>query len=179
MSWRFALACAAVRTRWMIAIGLAGCVHAGTTAAPGSSSAPAASVAPGNCGDPAHDGVIGPGPRIEHADRDLDGDGLAELVVVDRNKCSSEGNCYWNVFAAPRQTGDCARYLGTFEGAALEALTTRGDDRMTDVRAYYNQHGGRLLLQSYRFTRGGYRITDVLQCKRASDDRLECADTNR
>jgi len=24
---------------------------------------------------------------------------------------------------------------------------------------------------------GGYRMTDVLQCRRAVDDRLECADT--
>jgi hypothetical protein len=83
------------------------------------------------------------------------------------------------VFAPPRQAGDCARYLGTFEGAALESLASRGDDHMVDVRAYYTQHGGRLLLQTYHFVRGGYRITDVLQCKRATDDRLECADTDR
>ena len=136
-------------------------------------------VQPGACGDPAHDGVLGPGAHIEHADRDLDGDGTPELIVVDRQRCSSEGNCYWNVFAPPRAAGECARYLGTFEGAALEALASRGDDHMSDVRAYYNQHGGRMLLQSYRFARGGYRITDVLQCKRAADDRLECADTDR
>jgi hypothetical protein len=36
-----------------------------------------------------------------------------------------------------------------------------------------------MLLESYRFVRGGYRVTDVLQCKRAADDRLECADTER
>jgi hypothetical protein len=40
-------------------------------------------------------------------------------------------------------------------------------------------HGRRMLLQSYRYVREGYRIEDVLQCKRAPDDRLECADTNR
>jgi hypothetical protein len=38
-----------------------------------------------------------------------------------------------------------------------------------------------MLLEPYRFVRGGYLIeeNDVLQCKRAADDRLECADTSR
>jgi len=39
--------------------------------------------------------------------------------------------------------------------------------------------GGRLLLQSYRFTRGGYRIVEAVQCRRESDDRLECMDSRR
>jgi len=34
-------------------------------------------------------------------------------------------------------------------------------------------------LQSYRFLRGGYRIVDALLCKRAHDDTLECADSER
>ena len=97
--------------------------------------------------------------------------------MVDRALCSPEGNCYWNAFAQP--PGQCARYLGTFEGAALEALQSRGDDNMSDVRAYWKQSGGRLLLQSYRYARGGYRIDDVLQCKRDADDRIECADEGR
>jgi hypothetical protein len=122
------------------------------------------------------DGVVGPAPRLDHADRDLDGDGRPELVVVDRSLCTANGNCHWNVFSQP-QAGGCARYLGTFDGAALEPLRSRGDDNMSDVRAYWAQSGGRVLLQSYHFTRGGYAITDVLQCKHAADDRLECADT--
>jgi hypothetical protein len=49
---------------------------------------------------------------------------------------------------------------------------------MADVRGYWNLQGGRLLLQSYRFTRDGYQLVDALLCKRATDDRLDCADTN-
>ena len=151
--------------------------HAPTT--PSTHAVPTPSIQVGACGEPTRDGVMSDKPRLEHADRDLDGDGRPEQIVVDRNKCSSDQNCYWNVFAAPRDPGDCARYIGTFEGAALETLASKGDDNMTDVRAYWNQHGGRMLLESYRFERGGYRVTDVLQCKRAADDRLECADTER
>jgi hypothetical protein len=137
------------------------------------------SVQVGACGDPGHDGIVSEHPKLEHADRDLDADGRAEIIVVDRARCTAEANCYWNVFAPPRDSGDCARYLGTFEGSALEPLATKGDDNMIDVRSYWNQHGKRMLLQSYRFVRGGYRMTDVLQCKREADDRLECADTDR
>jgi hypothetical protein len=133
----------------------------------------------GWCGDPARDGVIGFSPRLDHADRDLDGDGRPETIVVDRSLCSPEGNCYWNVFTHSGSEGQCARYIGTFEGAALEPLASHGEDNMLDVRAYWTQRAGRLLLQSYRYARGGYRIDDVLQCKRAADDRIECADTGR
>ena len=155
---------------------LAACVHATTT--PMVRQAPSPSVAVGACASPGHDGVIGSSPRLDRADRDLDGDGRPEAIVVDRSLCTAQGNCYWNVFAAARP-GECARYLGTFEGAALESLPTSGDDHMSDVRAYWKQGGNRLLLQSYRYTRGGYRIDDVLQCKRDADDRLECAETGR
>lgn len=135
---------------------------------------PTPSVQVGNCGDPSKDGVMRAAPDIKRADRDLDGDGHAETIVMDRGMCTEDGNCYWNVFTQP--AGECARYAGTFAGAALEPLASKGEDNMTDVRAYWNQYAGRLLLQSYRFTRGGYQIVDVLQCKKASDDRLDCAD---
>jgi hypothetical protein len=122
--------------------------------------------------------VIGRTPRLDRADRDLNGDGIAEAIVVDRSLCSPEGNCYWNVFIVPPAGGsDCVRYAGTFDGGALEPLPTRGDDHMADVRGYWNLHGGRLLLQSYRFARGGYRIVEALVCKRGGDDQLDCADT--
>ena len=140
---------------------------------------PTPSIQVGACGDPGHDGIVSAAPRLEHADRDLDGDGQAELIVVDRAKCSDDGNCYWNVFRRSRDPGECARYAGTFAGSALETLPTRGEDNMSDVRAFWKQSGNRMLLQSYRFVRDGYRIEDVLQCKRAPDDRLDCADTNR
>jgi hypothetical protein len=81
--------------------------------------------------------------------------------------------------APPAGSNGCSRYVGTFQAAALETLATRGDDNMTDVRGYWNLHGGRLLLQSYRFLRGGYQIVETLLCKRAADDKLECADTER
>jgi hypothetical protein len=139
---------------------------------------PTPSVQVGTCATPGRDGVIGPAPRIERADRDLDGDGAPEAIVVDRALCTAEGNCYWNVFLVPRAgSSDCARYAGTFEGGALEPLRTKGDDGMADVRGYWNLHGGRLLLQSYRFQRGGYRIVEALLCKRGDDDKLDCADT--
>lgn len=140
---------------------------------------PTASVQPGSCADPERDGVIGERPRLDHADRDLDGDGRSELIVVDRAKCSEDGNCYWNVFRRSGDPGACVRYAGTFAGAALETLSSRGQDNMRDVRAYWKQTGDRMLLQSYRFVRDGYRIEDVLQCKREADDRLDCADTSR
>jgi hypothetical protein len=122
--------------------------------------------------------VIGAAPRLDRADRDLNGDGAQEAIVVDRSLCTSEGNCYWNVFVIPPAgSAECARFAGTFEGGALEPLATKGDDNMADVRGYWNLHGGRLLLQSYRFARGGYRIVEALLCKRAKDDKLDCADS--
>jgi hypothetical protein len=136
---------------------------------------PTPSVQVGQCGEPGRDGVMGTSPKIEHWDRDLDGDNVIEAVVVDRAMCTSDGNCYWNVFHSPPQgSAECARYVGTFAGAALEPLADKGEDNMRDVRGYWNLQGGRLLLQSYRFMRGGYQLTDALLCKRAADDRLDC-----
>jgi hypothetical protein len=137
---------------------------------------PVPSVQVGSCGEPGRDGVMGKSPQLDHADRDLDGDGKPEAIVVDRSMCTAEGNCFWNAFALPKIDGECARYIGTFEAAALEPLTSRGDENMIDVRGYFNLHSGKLLLQSYRFARGGYRIVDALLCKRAADDKLDCAD---
>ena len=139
---------------------------------------PIPSVQAGSCATPGRDGVISAAPRLDRADRDLNGDGTPEAIVVDRTLCTGEGNCYWNVFIVPPTgSSDCARYAGTFEGGALEPLATRGDDHMADIRGYWNLHGGRLLLQSYRFLHGGYRIVEALLCKRAGDDKLDCADS--
>ncbi len=137
---------------------------------------PTPSVQVGECARPGLDGVMSTKPRTDHADRDLDGDGHAESIVVDRAMCTAEGNCYWNVFRGS-QLGDCARYAGTFIGAALEPLPSKGEDNMIDVRSYYNLHGGRLSLETYRFVRGGYLLVEAVQCRRASDDRLECMDS--
>ena len=162
----------------VVLVVVAGCVHSHAPVGP-VRAAPSATIAVGACAEPGHDGVIGPRPRLDRADRDLDGDGRPEAVVVDRALCTPQGNCYWNVFEPPVRAGDCARYLGTFEGAALETLATSGEDHMRDVRAYWQQSGGRILLESYRYERGGYRTDDVLQCKRQADDRLECAESGR
>jgi len=159
-------------------IALAGCARKPRVTTP--KEMPMPSVQVGACAEPSRDGVIGQSPRLDRADRDLDGDGTAERITVDRALCTPEGNCYWNVFRPPSEaTGDCIRYAGTFAGAALEPLSARGEDNMSDVRGYWNLQGGRLLLQSYRFVRGGYEIVDALLCRRASDDQLDCSDTGR
>jgi hypothetical protein len=48
---------------------------------------------------------------------------------------------------------------------------------MTDVRGYWNLHGGRLSLETNRFVRGGYLLVEAVQCRRAGDDRLECMES--
>lgn len=140
---------------------------------------PTPTIQVGACGVPERDGVIGGSPKLDRADRDLNGDGMVERIVVDRSICTPEGNCYWNVFIMPQGSQECSRYAGTFAGAALEPLPTKGDDNMIDVRSYWNLHGGRLSLESYRFVRGGYQRIDGLICKRGSDDKLECMDGER
>lgn len=142
---------------------------------------PLPSIQVGACGQPGRDGVMSAAPRTDRADRDLDHDGVAESIVVDRAMCTAEGNCYWNVFLSPPAGAatECARYAGTFAAAALEPLPTRGDDGLSDVRGYWNLHGGRSLLQHYRFARGGYQLIEALLCRRGSDDQLECMDDER
>ena len=162
--------------RRLVCAVLCACTHHPTTNGP--RTLPTPSVQVGACGEPGRDGVISPHPRLEHADRDLDGDGVSERIVIDRAMCTPEGNCHWNVFTA-RGGGDCSRYVGTFFASALETLPARGDDNMVDVRGYYTLHGGRLLLQSYRFVRGGYQLVDTLICRRASDDKLDCAEDSQ
>jgi hypothetical protein len=139
---------------------------------------PTPSVQVGACATPGRDGVMSAAPRLERADRDLDADGRREPIVVDRALCTGEGNCYWNVFVGPPEgSSDCARFAGTFEAADLERLPTKGDDNMADVRGRWNLHGRRMLLQSYRFRRGGYRLVDAQLCKQPADDKLVCAET--
>jgi hypothetical protein len=156
-------------------VAVAGCAHGHASSAT-VRAMPTPSVQVGACAEPDRDGVMSAHPRIEHADRDLGGDGRPEAIVVDRAACTADGNCYWNVFLPPAGSTDCPRFAGTFAGAALEPLASRGDDNMIDVRGYWNLHGGRLLLQSYHFVRGGYQVGDVLVCRRDHDDKLQCAE---
>jgi hypothetical protein len=137
-------------------------------------------IAVGACARPDADGVLGPNPRLAHADRDLSGDGQPEQVVADRNLCTAEGNCYWNVYV--RGGGDgtsCDRYAGTIAGVVIEVLTAHGGDNMLDVRGWWALTGSRALAQDYRFIRGGYQVTDALLCRREADDRLLCAEDAR
>ena len=155
-----------MRRRVLFPLLLAACTHPRGSTTP-ARALPMPSVQVGACAEP---------PAGDHADRDLDSDGRPEIIVTDRKACSQQ-NCRWNVYRT--QPGECTRFIGSFDGAWLEALADKGDDNMSDVRAYWAQGDRRMLLQSYRFVRGGYQISDVLQCKYASDDRLECADTGR
>lgn len=165
------------RSRFGLFLVLAACHAAPRTTGP--RVIPTPSVQVGACGEPGRDGVMGTSPKLDRADRDLNGDGTPEPIVVDRSMCTSDGNCHWNVFLAPpRGSQECSRYAGTFSAAALEPLAAKGDDNMSDVRGYWNLHGGRLLLQSYRFVRGGYQLVEALLCRRAADDRLDCEDTD-
>lgn len=136
--------------------------------------APPATVQVGECADPSRDGVVGTSPRIDKADRDLDGDGKPEIVRVDRTLCTADGNCYWNLFAT---SNGCPRFLGSVAAHRLERLDERGDRGFHDVRGWWRFSGGkRLLLQQYRFRHGGYRIVDALLCRQQQDDRLVCAE---
>ena len=143
---------------------------------------PVPTVAVGDCGRPGTDGVMSAHPDVIHADRDLDGDGTPEVVVADRTMCTSDGNCYWNVFVkpSPDAADQCLRFAGTLAAAALEPTGGRGEGGYADLRGYWMlTGGGRLLLHEYRFRRGGYQVVDAILCRREEDDRLLCEDPNQ
>jgi hypothetical protein len=94
--------------------------------------------------------------------------------------CTSEGNCYWNVFVPPPENAaeQCQRFAGTLAAAAIEPTGGRGDDGYADLRGYWRlTSGGRLLLHEYSFRRGGYQVVDAILCRREGDDRLLCAES--
>ena len=169
--------------RWVALVGIlivgaVGCGgRAGKKTLP--SAMPTPAIAVGACGTPDHDGVVNAQAglvRLERADRDLNNDGQAEVVTVDRSMCSGSGNCHWNVFAPAPPSEGCQRFLGTISGRALQVAT---DDKPSDggylpVRAFWQQSEGRVLVQAYRFTAGGYRLADVLLCRQAEGDALHC-----
>lgn len=130
----------------------------------------------GECADPQRDGVLADRPTLARADRDLDGDGKDEVVIADRNICTSEGNCHWNVF---HDDAGCLRYVGTISAARVQRLPRRGEHGFADVRAiWYLASENRLLLQEYRFRRGGYRIAEVVLCRQSGDDSVLCTEVD-
>jgi hypothetical protein len=130
----------------------------------------------GECADPERDGVLADHPALSRADRDLDGDGKDEVVIADRNICTPEGNCHWNVF---HDEAGCLRYVGTISAARVQRLPRRGEQGFADVRAIWYLTGeNRLLLQEYRFRRGGYRIAEVVLCRQSGDDSVLCAEVD-
>ncbi len=130
----------------------------------------------GECGEIESAGVLSARPRLVRADRDLGGGPEAERVVADKALCDDAGNCQWNVFVPPRDDDRCLRYAGTLAASVLEPLATSGPSGMRDVRGYWTLASGRVLVQQYRFVRGGYRVVDALLCRSVGDDRLECAE---
>src|SRR5262249_21308353 len=79
-------------TAVVVAVTCAACHREPRTTTPRTMPTPTVQV--GACGEPGRDGVMGASPRVDRADRDLNGDGVAESIVVDRALCTAEGNCY-------------------------------------------------------------------------------------
>lgn len=131
----------------------------------------------GECADPAAQGVFGDAPALQHADRDLDGDGIDEVVVADRNLCTADSNCHWNIY---RTQGECHRYVGTISAASIQRLARRGEAGFFGLRGWWNLTGGRrMLMQEFAFQRGGYRLVDALLCRHVEDDRIVCEERGR
>jgi hypothetical protein len=135
---------------------------------------PVSTAAVGQCADPSRAGVVSKRPRLHHANRDLDGDRVPEVVVADRTLCAG-ANCYWNLFGEDRDAG-CRRYLGTVAGSVIDRLVRRGEDGFHDLRGWWQlSSGSRVLLQEYRYRHGGYRIVEAMVCRQEGDDQLYCA----
>ena len=128
----------------------------------------------GSCADPQRDGAVSAAPRLERADRDLDGDGRSEIVVTDRARGTDHGNRDWHLDAPG--AAQWARSPVTAPRAALSARADSGDRGFHGLRAWWRlSGGGRLLMEEYRFRHDGYRVVDSLLCRRAGGDRIECA----
>lgn len=140
--------------------------------------APVANARVGDCADVERAGVVSASPSLRRADRDLDGDGNAEVVVADREMCTGD-NCYWNLFADDG-AADCRRYLGTVSGFTIDRLQNSGDDGFRSLRGWWRlASGDRYLLQRFEYRRGGYRLVEAMVCRQEDDDRLLCASEQR
>ena len=131
----------------------------------------------GECAEPGKEGVMSEQPTPWRADRDLDGDGADEVVVADRSLCTREGNCHWNIYSL--QDG-CHRYLGTISASNIQRIRPRSETGYYGVRGFWRlTGGGRVLLQEYRFRRGGYELVEAILCRMADDDRILCEQSGR
>lgn len=118
---------------------------------------------------------MGARPDVQRADRDLDGDGTDEIVIADRNLCTEQGNCYWNVFGKDTTAG-CHRYAGTIAARVIDRLGPRGDEGFHHLRGWWRLSGDRrVLVQEYRYHHDGYQIAETMVCRQMEGDRLECA----
>jgi hypothetical protein len=155
-------------------VGACGSKAAPASTIPTADSMPVPTVQIGDCADPERDGVIGDAPQLRRADRDLNGDEVAEAVVADRTMCTEEGNCHWNVFVGDGADG-CSRYAGTIAAAAIESLQDRGEGGFFALRGWWSFAGGsRMLMQEYQFRHGGYHVRDAVMCRQVGGDRLIC-----
>ena len=131
----------------------------------------------GACANPTSEGLFSANPDIERADRDLDGDRVDEMVVMDRTLCTAQKNCHWNIY---RTENGCHRYVGTVSAFAIQRLRTRGEGGFFGLRGIWNLTGGqRVLMQEYQFQRGGYRLKEALLCRYDDGDRLLCEERGR
>ena len=149
----------------VVAIAVVGC--SGTRRRP--VAAPSPTVAAGECADPARDGTLSAKPEIKRADRDLNRDGVAELVVADRALCNGR-NCHWNLF---RVAGDCHKYLGTISGASIEVVGA-GEAGFPELRSWWTFSDDRALVSVYHFRDVGYRLIETLLCHQEGGDGVRC-----
>ena len=167
---------------WLIALAVACLAAACTrTRSPLRSPTPAATAQgdlyPGDCADPGKEGRLGDRPTLSWANRDLDDDQVDEVIVADQTLCTSEGNCHWNVY---KKLGECHRYLGTVSAAYIQRIPPRGEEGFYGLRGFWRLTGGeRVLLQEYRYRRGGYRLVEAVPCRQANDDRILCLEQGR
>lgn len=131
----------------------------------------------GECAEPDREGVMSEDPTPWRADRDLDDDGADEVVVADRSLCTREGNCHWNIYSLQ---DSCHRYLGTVSASDIQRIRPRSEAGFYGLRGFWRLTGdGRVLLQEYRFRRGGYELVEAILCRLADDDRILCEEPGR
>jgi hypothetical protein len=140
--------------------------------------APAPTVSPGTCADPDRDGSLSDKPDIKRADRDLDRDGVEEVVVADRALCNGR-NCHWNLFRVePRGETTCHQYLGTISGASIE-VSAPGEAGYPELRSWWMFSDDRALLSVYHFREIGYRLIETLLCRQDGGDGVRCVSEDR